>query len=82
MYRKKITQKICQAEDITNLINQRTNTPTYFISIIPRQIKRIVVIIYFLFFSVLITIRKWTEFEKNSKFCPKLIPKKIYYSPI
>lgn len=50
MYRKKITQKICQAEDITNLINQRTNTPTYFISIIPRQIKRIVVIIYFLFF--------------------------------
>ena len=64
MYRKKIKQKICQAEDMTNLINQRINTPTYFISIIPRQIKRIVVIIYFLFFSVLITIRKWTEFEK------------------
>ena len=61
MYRKKIKQKICQAEDITNLINQRINTPTYFINIIPRQIKRIVVIIYFLF---LITIRKWTEFEK------------------
>lgn len=61
MYIKKIKQKICQAEDINNLINQRTNTPTYFISIIPRQIKRIVVIIYFLFFcffSVLITIRK------------------------
>lgn len=50
MYIKKIKQKICQAEDINNLINQRTNTPTYFISIIPRQIKRIVVIIYFLFF--------------------------------
>ena len=64
MYRKKIKQKICQVEDMTNLINQRINTPTYFISIIPRQIKRIVVIIYFLFFSVLITIRKWTEFEK------------------
>ena len=64
MYRKKIKQKICQVEDMTNLINQRINTPTYFINIIPRQIKRIVVIIYFLFFSVLITIRKWTEFEK------------------
>ena len=50
MYRKKIKQKICQVEDMTNLINQRINTPTYFISIIPRQIKRIVVIIYFLFF--------------------------------
>ena len=61
MYRKKIKQKICQVEDMTNLINQRINTPTYFINIIPRQIKRIVVIIYFLFFcffSVLITIRK------------------------
>ena len=50
MYRKKIKQKICQVEDMTNLINQRINTPTYFINIIPRQIKRIVVIIYFLFF--------------------------------
>ena len=49
MYIKKIKQKISQAEDITNLINQRANTPTYFINIIPRQIKRIVVIIYFLF---------------------------------
>ena len=61
MYRKKIKQKICQAEDMTNLINQRINAPTYFINIIPRQIKRIVVIIYFLF---LIAIIKWTEFEK------------------
>ena len=27
MYRKKIKQKICQVEDMTNLINQRINTP-------------------------------------------------------
>lgn len=46
MYRKKQKQKISHADDKTNLMNQRINTPVYLITTINIQIISIVVIIF------------------------------------